>query len=542
MTSGKNALCTQPVSMPTDGPPRRRGPATRSRQARHACASRRRQRLHGGQRRREPLQQAAAGHQLLQPDALVRRAAARAAAAAAAGTGTARRSPPAAPGPRRSAWWPPLDLGPGRPRSAGRTGRRTGTRSRRPCSPGRGRSARPSSRVSGSPSRPWLIRWIRPRGESISSPHSTYVGQVGRQNPQCTQSATSAGPAAGGRRRRPARPGDRPEHVAGRLPGAPGGVDRHQMPPTNRPGAKRCARVELVLDPAHQRQARHRSPHVDVGADRGRRGQHDARARPAACAAARSRSRPRPAPSAGQPGVAARRCRPTRGPPRPPAGRSPTRVRAAGTPASSQVDLDRRRRRPRAARPTTPAARLARRSPPSSLDQPARPARATPAGGALDQHATSTGSPGRPSRPRPRSARPARAAPLRPPRGRGRVAAARPDVPRRPAGSGCSRNAALGDQAERAVRAGEELAQVVAGDVLDDLAAGLGDHAVGAHHGDADQQVADACRSSSRRGPLVSAATVPPTVAPGTARRAPAAGRPGQRLCSSPAACRPGRS
>ena len=33
------------------------------------------------------------------------------------------------------------------------------------------------------------IKSIRPRGESISSPHETYVGQAGRQNPQWTQSA-----------------------------------------------------------------------------------------------------------------------------------------------------------------------------------------------------------------------------------------------------------------------------------------------------------------------------------------------------------------
>ena len=39
----------------------------------------------------------------------------------------------------------------------------------------------PSSRAS--------IRWMRPRGESISSRQSTYVGHVGRQNPQCTQSS-----------------------------------------------------------------------------------------------------------------------------------------------------------------------------------------------------------------------------------------------------------------------------------------------------------------------------------------------------------------
>src|SRR6187402_3632972 len=39
----------------------------------------------------------------------------------------------------------------------------------------------PSSRAS--------IRWMRPRGESISSRQRTYVGHVGRQKPQCTQSA-----------------------------------------------------------------------------------------------------------------------------------------------------------------------------------------------------------------------------------------------------------------------------------------------------------------------------------------------------------------
>ena len=40
----------------------------------------------------------------------------------------------------------------------------------------------PSSRAS--------IRWMRPRGESISSLQSRYVGHVGRQKPQCTQSST----------------------------------------------------------------------------------------------------------------------------------------------------------------------------------------------------------------------------------------------------------------------------------------------------------------------------------------------------------------
>ena len=39
----------------------------------------------------------------------------------------------------------------------------------------------PSSRAS--------ISWMRPRGESISSRQTTYVGHVGRQNPQWTQSS-----------------------------------------------------------------------------------------------------------------------------------------------------------------------------------------------------------------------------------------------------------------------------------------------------------------------------------------------------------------
>ncbi len=48
----------------------------------------------------------------------------------------------------------------------------------------------------------------------------------------------------------------------------------------------------------------------------------------------------------------------------------------------------------------------------------------------------------------------------------------------------------LHDHAERAVGADEELGQVVACDVLHDLAAAVHDGAVGGHHGDADEQVA----------------------------------------------------
>ena len=48
----------------------------------------------------------------------------------------------------------------------------------------------------------------------------------------------------------------------------------------------------------------------------------------------------------------------------------------------------------------------------------------------------------------------------------------------------------LGDQAKRARRSSEQLAEVVAGHVLDHLAARMGDHPVGAHHGQSDQEIA----------------------------------------------------
>ncbi len=50
----------------------------------------------------------------------------------------------------------------------------------------------------------------------------------------------------------------------------------------------------------------------------------------------------------------------------------------------------------------------------------------------------------------------------------------------------------LGDDGEGAEGAGEELAEVVAGDVFDDFAAGAGDGAVGEDEGHADDEVAEA--------------------------------------------------
>src|SRR5438270_11117256 len=49
-----------------------------------------------------------------------------------------------------------------------------------------------SSSVTSAPASASPISTIRPRGESASFAHSTYVGQVCRQKPQWTQSSTMA--------------------------------------------------------------------------------------------------------------------------------------------------------------------------------------------------------------------------------------------------------------------------------------------------------------------------------------------------------------
>src|SRR6478672_13246723 len=105
---------------------------------------------------------------------------------------------------------------------------------------------------------------MRPRGESISSPHSTYVGQVGRQKPQCTQSPISA--ASGGWCSSKAPPGAGMPRSTGAtmLPVSPRWAwsvisDASYEPPRREP----VVRVELVLDAAHQVEAVYRPPHVD---------------------------------------------------------------------------------------------------------------------------------------------------------------------------------------------------------------------------------------------------------------------------------------
>jgi hypothetical protein len=59
------------------------------------------------------------------------------------------------------------------------------------------------------------------------------------------------------------------------------------------------------------------------------------------------------------------------------------------------------------------------------------------------------------------------------------------------------------DQPERAERAGEQLAEVVAGDVLDHLAAGARDRAVGQDDRDADHEVAHAAVAVAQRPRVV---------------------------------------
>ena len=89
-----------------------------------------------------------------------------------------------------------------------------------------------------------------------------------------------------------------------------------------------------------------------------------------------------------------------------------------------------------------------------------------------------------------------RAAQLLPERRAGRRSPTRPS-PRQPAAGAAERDPR--DQPEPAARAGEELAEVVAGDVLHHLAARARDRAVGEHDGDADHEVAHRAEAMPQR-------------------------------------------
>ena len=117
-----------------------------------------------------------------------------------------------------------------------------------------------SSDIVASGVSPSPISTIRPRGESASMPHSTYVGQVSRQKPQWTQSSMTS--CSGGRRRSNAVIGG-PSVLA-------------QMPPTNTPGLQVPAGSKRSLTAASDTAARaargpmDRSARAPCAADSGR--------------------------------------------------------------------------------------------------------------------------------------------------------------------------------------------------------------------------------------------------------------------------------
>ena len=120
---------------------------------------------------------------------------------------------------------------------------------------------------------------IRPRGESISSFQRTYVGHVGRQKPQCTQSSTSS------MLRRlvvvEARSASRPRRR----------VDGIRCRRRRSPGLQVRGRVEALLDAAHEDERRVLGliPRIEVRAHVGGRVEDDARRRREHLAHARDR-------------------------------------------------------------------------------------------------------------------------------------------------------------------------------------------------------------------------------------------------------------
>ena len=120
------------------------------------------------------------------------------------------------------------------------------------------------------PSRRASIRWMRPRGESISSCQSTYVGHVGRQNPQWTQSAVSsritrrappAGRAPGESRRRGSAP--RPGFLRGLVRDVRDARRRaHDRLRERSEGVREAGGVEADPPPGHALTQARLVPHV----------------------------------------------------------------------------------------------------------------------------------------------------------------------------------------------------------------------------------------------------------------------------------------
>ena len=146
----------------------------------------------------------------------------------------------------------------------------------------------------------------------------------------------------------------------------------------------------------------------------------------------------------------------------------------------------------------------------------------------------------RPARPRTRPRTAAGCGPSRRPTrrrsSRPRAAAARARAPRSSSASGSSKRSTTvavcsgsgmqphgdrGDQPERPERAREQLRQVIARDVLDHLAAGLGDGAVAQHHGRCRRRGRARRRSGGAAARSPPVATIPPIVAPPGSGRVP---------------------
>ena len=229
------------------------------------------------------------------------------------------------------------------------------------------------------------ISWIRPRGESISSCQRTYVGHVGRQKPQCTQSRVSSRSI---------------------------GEDS--------PSGRSCAWTRS-LQRAHERRggspSRRGCGHVgDAGG-----GAHDGLGEPASVArAGPGRSGPAPAPRPGAP-------------------------RLVPDPASASLAADERARR--------------------------RPGRRRRASRALEQHRDA---PGVEHVERARLQLRARSGATT----RAGVVGLRDDGSRDARGTRVQAEATRADQRRGVPRAADELAEVVAGDVLHHLAARARDRAV----------------------------------------------------------------
>ena len=287
-------------------------------------------------------------------------------------------------------------------------------------------------------------------------------------------------------------------------------------------------RVKLILDRAHETERRHRPPHVHGLAHSGRRvqhnragrvGRHPIRAVRPASPARSAATNPTTASTAAS-GETSTWSTPAAADPLT-AGSSPpaaadSRITSEHAYELSHPEGDSDHRsgtfagapRPSADPRPSPRARLARDDlvrPPvvrrarQHSDQPVSPYRHAVLVTFEQGCDRDRGCCGRPVKFDRRRAR--AASRRRPARGRAAVSAIRA-VERDRRRRGRRRMQAergFGYQAERAVGPGVQLAEVVARNVLHDLAAGLGDGAVGPDHGDADQQVAGAAVAEPER-------------------------------------------